>query len=37
MHVPQAMVNVVGNGLRNASIVFNTGQDTFSGAVSGNI
>jgi hypothetical protein len=36
MHVHQAMVNVVGNDLRNALIMFKTGIGAFSGAVSGN-
>jgi hypothetical protein len=34
MHVHQAMVNVVGNDLRNAKIMFKTGIDAYSGAVS---
>jgi hypothetical protein len=37
MHVHQAMVNVAGNDLRNAHIMFKTGIDAFSGAVSGNL
>jgi hypothetical protein len=37
MHVHQAMVNMVGNDLRNAHIMFKTGIDAFSGAVSGNM
>jgi hypothetical protein len=37
MQVYQAMVNVVGNDLRNAQIIYKTGIDAFSGAVSGNM
>jgi hypothetical protein len=34
MHVHQAMVNMVGNDLRNGHIMYETGIDAFSGAVS---
>jgi hypothetical protein len=37
MHVHQAMVNVVANDLRNGHIMYKTGIDAFSGAVSGNM
>jgi hypothetical protein len=37
MHVHQEVVNVVGNDLRNASIMLKTGIEAFSGAVSGNM
>jgi hypothetical protein len=37
IHVHQAMVNVVGNDLRNAHAIFKTGIGAFSGAVSGNM
>jgi hypothetical protein len=37
MHVHQAMVNLVGNDLRNASIMLKTGIDVISKAVSGNM
>jgi hypothetical protein len=35
MHVHQALVNVVGNDLRRAKIMFKRGIEAFSGAVSG--
>jgi hypothetical protein len=35
MHVHQAMVNVVANDLQNGHIIYKTGIDAFSGAVSG--
>jgi hypothetical protein len=37
MHVQQAMVSVVANDLRNGQIIYKTGIDAFSGAVSGNM
>jgi hypothetical protein len=37
MHFHQAMVNVVANDLRNGHIIYKTGIDAFSGAVSGNM
>jgi hypothetical protein len=37
MHVQQAMVDVVGNGLRNANIILKKRVDPFSGAVSDNM
>jgi hypothetical protein len=37
MHVHQAIVNVVGNDLRNAHIIFKTGIGAFSAAVSGDM
>jgi hypothetical protein len=37
MHVHQAIVNVIANDLRNGHIMFKTGIDALSGAVSGNM
>jgi hypothetical protein len=37
MHVHQAMVNAVANDLRNGHIMYKTGIDACSGAVSGNL
>jgi hypothetical protein len=37
MHVHQAMVHAVGNDLRNGHIMYKTGIDVFSGAVTGNM
>jgi hypothetical protein len=36
MHVHEAMVNVVGNDLKCAHIVFKRGRDIFSEAINGN-
>jgi hypothetical protein len=37
MHVHQAMVHAVGNDLQNGKIIYKTGIDVFSGAVTGNM
>jgi hypothetical protein len=36
-HVHQAMVHTVGNDLQNGKIIYKTGIDVFSGAVTGNM
>jgi hypothetical protein len=36
MHVNQAMVHAVGNDLQNGKIIYKTGTNVFSGAVTGN-
>jgi hypothetical protein len=37
MHVHQAMVHAVGNDLQNGKIIYKTGIDVFTGAVTGNM